>query len=74
MPLPPAVAIEDGVLILLDQTRLPHQTVLERYERAEDVVQAIRELRVRGAPAIGIAAAWGAVSYTHLTLPTILRV
>ncbi len=59
MPLPPAVAIEDGVLILLDQTRLPHQTVLERYERAEDVVQAIRELRVRGAPAIGIAAAWG---------------
>lgn len=59
MSLPPAVAYEDGALILLDQTLLPHEIRLDRYERAQDVVTAIRELRVRGAPAIGIAAAWG---------------
>ena len=59
MSLPPAVAFENGALVLLDQTRLPHEVRRDQYERAEDVAAAIRELRVRGAPAIGIAAAWG---------------
>ena len=49
---------ENGVLKLLDQTRLPlEQVTLEigDYRRAVD---AIREMRVRGAPAIGVTAAY----------------
>src|SRR4051795_2185233 len=49
----------DGHLILLDQTRLPAETVFLEYRRAEDVWQAIKRLSVRGAPAIGVAAAYG---------------
>jgi methylthioribose-1-phosphate isomerase len=46
-------------LILIDQTRLPHQTELVRCETVEQVAQAIRGMQVRGAPAIGVAAAYG---------------
>jgi methylthioribose-1-phosphate isomerase len=49
----------DGELILLDQTRLPGEVVEERQETAEQVWDAIRRLKVRGAPAIGIAGAYG---------------
>jgi methylthioribose-1-phosphate isomerase len=52
---------EDGALVLLDQTRLPHEIRLRRCERWEDVAEAIRTLAVRGAPAIGLAAAFGLV-------------
>jgi methylthioribose-1-phosphate isomerase len=51
----------DGSLILLDQTKLPLQTVFLNCFDAEAVFEAIRSLRVRGAPAIGIAAAYGVV-------------
>jgi len=46
-------------LILLDQTILPNKIVLEEYETAESVFEAIRVMKVRGAPAIGVAAAYG---------------
>ena len=48
-------------LVLLDQTRLPGEVVHIRLRSAEQVFEAIRSLRVRGAPAIGIAAAFGAL-------------
>jgi len=48
-------------LRLLDQRRLPFETVFVDCRNAADVAQAIRDLVVRGAPAIGIAAAWGVV-------------
>lgn len=48
-------------LLLLDQRRLPFETVNLRCDSATDVAHAIRELAVRGAPAIGISAAWGVV-------------
>jgi methylthioribose-1-phosphate isomerase len=51
----------DGRLVLLDQTRLPAETVYLECRTAEDVWQAIRRLSVRGAPAIGVAAAYGVV-------------
>ncbi|MGG1312486.1 MULTISPECIES: S-methyl-5-thioribose-1-phosphate isomerase [Cohnella] len=51
----------DGVLELLDQRLLPEQTVYLRLKTPEDVWEAIRELKVRGAPAIGISAAYGVV-------------
>ncbi|MFK7695991.1 S-methyl-5-thioribose-1-phosphate isomerase [Paenibacillus sp. HJGM_3] len=46
-------------LDLLDQRLLPEEIVYLRLTSAEDVWDAIRHLKVRGAPAIGIAAAYG---------------
>jgi methylthioribose-1-phosphate isomerase len=48
-------------LELLDQTLLPLREVVRHYARWEDVADAIRTLVVRGAPAIGVAAAYGVV-------------
>jgi len=49
----------DDALSLLDQRLLPEETVYLRLTTPQDVWEAIRELKVRGAPAIGIAAAYG---------------
>jgi methylthioribose-1-phosphate isomerase len=46
-------------LRLIDQTRLPHETVLVACRTPEDVAHAIKSMQVRGAPAIGVAAAYG---------------
>ncbi len=46
-------------LVILDQTRLPSETVYLELKSAEELFEAISRLRVRGAPAIGIAAAYG---------------
>ena len=48
-------------LRLLDQRRLPLEESWLDCRSADEVAQAIRDLVVRGAPAIGIAAAWGVV-------------
>ncbi len=52
---------ETGSLELIDQTRLPTETVMRRCDDVESVWEAIKMLRVRGAPAIGCAAAYGVV-------------
>jgi methylthioribose-1-phosphate isomerase len=51
----------DGLLRLLDQTLLPTEVRCRDCRSVEEVWEAIRALRVRGAPAIGIAAALGVV-------------
>jgi methylthioribose-1-phosphate isomerase len=51
--------LEEDAVVLLDQQRLPEEEVEVRCSSAAEVVQAIRTLAVRGAPAIGIAAAYG---------------
>ncbi len=51
----------DGALELLDQTRLPAEETWLRCTQREEVADAIRRLAVRGAPAIGVAAAYGLV-------------
>jgi methylthioribose-1-phosphate isomerase len=51
----------DGVVRLIDQTRLPAEFVRIDCRDVASVWEAIKMLRVRGAPAIGIAAAFGAV-------------
>ncbi len=51
----------DGKLNLLDQTRLPAEEVTVQANSYEDAVDAIREMRVRGAPAIGVTAAYAVV-------------
>lgn len=50
---------DDGYLVLLDQTQLPSEAVEIDCKSVEDVWQAIKRLAVRGAPAIGCAAAYG---------------
>ncbi len=49
----------DNELVILDQTKLPGVTEFIKLEKVEDVWDAIFHLKVRGAPAIGIAAAYG---------------
>lgn len=51
----------DGHLRLIDQTRLPVEFLEIDLHTVEDVYEAIRSLRVRGAPAIGCAAAYGVI-------------
>jgi methylthioribose-1-phosphate isomerase len=50
---------EDGRVKMIDQTLLPGRLLYRSYDRWEDVADAIRRLVVRGAPAIGVAAAMG---------------
>ena len=52
---------EEGRLFLLDQKKLPQSTEYICCEDHHSVAKAIRELSVRGAPAIGVAAAYGLV-------------
>jgi methylthioribose-1-phosphate isomerase len=54
-----ALSWKDDHLEILDQTRLPEATIYLQLRRIEKVFEAIQMLRVRGAPAIGIAAAYG---------------
>ena len=60
-PLPKSVVWQDDKLYLLDQTKLPHVEETFCCEQIESVHEAICALRVRGAPAIGIAAAYGLI-------------
>ncbi|MBN2027604.1 MAG: S-methyl-5-thioribose-1-phosphate isomerase [Actinobacteria bacterium] len=56
-----AVDWRDGRVVLLDQTLLPGQETYLELGDWREVAEAIRTMRVRGAPAIGIAAAYGVV-------------
>ncbi len=53
------VRLEDDAVVVLDQRRLPEAEVELRCGSAHEVAEAIRVLAVRGAPAIGVAAAYG---------------
>lgn len=53
------VEINDGVLTLIDQRRLPFALEYFRVDDFASLIYAIKEMVVRGAPAIGLAAAWG---------------
>ena len=53
------VRLEDDAVVVLDQRRLPDAEVELRCPTAVQVAEAIRVLAVRGAPAIGVAAAYG---------------
>ena len=56
-----ALWYEKGTLAIIDQRKLPGRTVVSRLTRLEEAAEAIRTLAVRGAPAIGVAAAYGMV-------------
>ena len=59
MKVPPSVRWQEGRLWLLDQRRLPAEVAYVERTDAADVAQAIACMQVRGAPAIGVAAAYG---------------
>src|SRR5450759_3435860 len=51
---------QDGISVeIIDQTRLPHEFVTASLVTVDDAERAIREMRVRGAPLIGVTAAYG---------------
>ncbi len=55
----PTIAREGDVVVMIDQRKLPAQEVYVRCKTASDVARAIRTMVIRGAPAIGVAAAMG---------------
>jgi methylthioribose-1-phosphate isomerase len=55
------VRLEEDAVVLLDQRRLPLEQVEVRCRTADEVAEAIRTMVVRGAPAIGVTAAYGYV-------------
>ena len=99
---PPTIAWTGQEIEIIDQTLLPEELKVIRLKTVDQVVDAIKRLAIRGAPAIGACGAYGlvvaidriasdevdevisemneaattigAVSYTHLTLPTICSV
>ncbi len=56
-----AIQWQDDKLLLLDQRKLPQDETYLKYRSAGQVADAIRHMVVRGAPAIGITAAYGVV-------------
>ncbi len=71
--LPPTIAWcggTEGHLELLDQTRLPQTFTVLRLAGVDGVIEAIAQLRVRGAPAIGVAAAYGLVLGLRAAAPS----
>jgi methylthioribose-1-phosphate isomerase len=55
----PTIAWEDDAIVMVDQRKLPGQEVYVRCRTAPEVARAIKSMVIRGAPAIGVAAAMG---------------
>jgi methylthioribose-1-phosphate isomerase len=60
-----ALAADGWAVEILDQTALPHARVVRRVTTVEAMAEAIRTMRVRGAPLIGAAAAYGLCLALH---------
>ena len=55
----PTIAWQDDVIVMIDQRKLPADEVYVRCKSANEVAKAIKTMVIRGAPAIGVAAAMG---------------
>lgn len=69
-----AIAWDDGDIVILDQTVLPHAQEFRRLTSTAEVAEAIRSLRIRGAPALGIAGAMGVAQAAVKTISSSTRV
>ena len=58
-PLLRTIEWKDNAVVMVDQTKLPSELVFVRYTDYNDVAAAIKNLVIRGAPAIGVAGAFG---------------
>ena len=64
--------VNPAIVRMIDQRKLPRETVYNDYETATEVAQAIRDMVIRGAPAIGAAAAYGlALTATRSEAPDV---
>jgi methylthioribose-1-phosphate isomerase len=50
---------DDGIVVILDQTKLPTEVVWAKLRNSDEVASAIETMKVRGAPLIGVSAAYG---------------
>ena len=57
----PTIAWKDDRVVMIDQRRLPFEEVYVECRRLEEVAEAIEKMVIRGAPAIGVVAAFGLV-------------
>ncbi|MBN2357139.1 S-methyl-5-thioribose-1-phosphate isomerase, partial [candidate division KSB1 bacterium] len=57
----PSISWHDGKVRILDQTRLPEELIMLEISEYAAIIRAINTMSIRGAPAIGIAAAFGVV-------------
>src|SRR5437867_8417754 len=55
----PTIAREPGAVVMIDQRKLPKEEIYVRCKTAPEVARAIKTMVIRGAPAIGVAAAMG---------------
>ncbi len=55
----PTIDWQDDMIVMIDQRKLPAQELYVRCRTAQEVARAIRTMVIRGAPAIGVAAAMG---------------
>lgn len=58
---------KDGAVVMIDQRVLPKQEIYNEYRTVDEVADAIRTMVIRGAPAIGCAAAYGVALAAHIT-------
>src|SRR6266540_85604 len=64
----PTIDLQGDVIVMVDQRKLPAQEVYVRCRTAPEVAKAIRTMVIRGAPAIGVATAYGlALGMKHST-------
>jgi len=56
-----AIVWKDGKIVLLDQTKIPTSEIYISYDQVSEYIVAIQNLVVRGAPALGVAGAYGVV-------------
>ena len=52
---------ENNIVKVIDQTKLPHQFVIKELKTVQEAINAIKTMKVRGAPLIGATAAYGLV-------------
>lgn len=55
----------DGVVFTINQLKLPHETEILELRTCEDVAEAIKTMKIRGAPVIGVAAAYALALTAH---------
>jgi methylthioribose-1-phosphate isomerase len=63
-----SIGWSDGALIVIDQRALPHELRQLRITTVDEVIDAIQSLAIRGAPALGVAGAFGAAlaAFAHV--------
>ncbi len=69
----PTVEWKNGIVRMLDQTKLPLETVYNECKDYQTVARGIKELWVRGAPAIGVSAAMGLALGARQIIGVVLR-